>query len=322
MVLRGDPDLTQDPWPSISDDAKDVVRRLLTVDPSKRATAGQALAHPWLRERHPRRGASDGDAPFGSAVLQRLRNFAAMSRLKRVALLVVGQALGPEELRGLRELFRSIDSDGSGSITPRELREALAAWEHMIPEGELASLMAVADVDADGAIDYNEFVAATAHVSRLEREEVLRRAFDSLDLDASGAISAAELALALERFGLADADARALIASADADGDGQVDFDEFAALMREKSSVAAMELGAAGAGGGAAGVGASALAAAAVAATAGAGAGAGAGGGGARAHPIDVGGATSADDDPLLALPTAPGHRRGRSTRAQMAAAL
>lgn len=34
--------------------------------------------------------------------------------------------------------------------------------------------MSVADVDGDGLIDYNEFVAATMHISKLEKEELLQ----------------------------------------------------------------------------------------------------------------------------------------------------
>jgi len=203
----------------------------------------------------------------------------------------------------LKELFRSIDKDNSGSITAQELKEALAAWEHRIPEAELAQLVRVADVDANGAIDYNEFVAATAHVSRLQREEVLMRAFRALDLDESGAISADELGSALKRFGLAEGDAQELLESADANGDGKLDFEEFAALMRSKSTAAALELGAV-----------EELVAGGVAA------------GGPRAHPIDgagdgaeagAGGADADDADAVLS-----DRRRSASTRAQMSAVL
>ncbi|CAM9880192.1 unnamed protein product [Laminaria digitata] len=35
-------------WGSVSSEAKDLIRRLLTVDPKKRLTAAQAVTHPWL----------------------------------------------------------------------------------------------------------------------------------------------------------------------------------------------------------------------------------------------------------------------------------
>lgn len=43
------------------------------------------------------------------------------------------------------------------------------------PQVELQSLMAIADVDGDGLIDYNEFVGATMHLSKLEKEELLQK---------------------------------------------------------------------------------------------------------------------------------------------------
>jgi len=43
QVLKGELDFTSDPWPSISDSAKDLVRRMLVRDPKKRLTAHEVL---------------------------------------------------------------------------------------------------------------------------------------------------------------------------------------------------------------------------------------------------------------------------------------
>ena len=43
-VLKSDPPLDVAPWPSISDDAKDFVKRLLTKDRHRRISAAQALS--------------------------------------------------------------------------------------------------------------------------------------------------------------------------------------------------------------------------------------------------------------------------------------
>ncbi|THG17102.1 hypothetical protein TEA_008180 [Camellia sinensis var. sinensis] len=53
-VLRADPNFDDLPWPYMSAEAKDFVKRLLNKDYRKRMTAAQALTHPWLRsENHP-----------------------------------------------------------------------------------------------------------------------------------------------------------------------------------------------------------------------------------------------------------------------------
>lgn len=43
QVLHGDLDFSSDPWPSISESAKDIVRKMLIRDPRKRITAHEVL---------------------------------------------------------------------------------------------------------------------------------------------------------------------------------------------------------------------------------------------------------------------------------------
>lgn len=43
QVLRNKPDFRRKPWPSISNSAKDFVKKLLVKDPRARLTASQAL---------------------------------------------------------------------------------------------------------------------------------------------------------------------------------------------------------------------------------------------------------------------------------------
>lgn len=65
----------------------------------------------------------------------------------------------------------------SGTITVDEMREGLLAKGGLIPESELQRIMENADVNGDGKVDYEEFLAATMHLGKLEREENLYKAF-------------------------------------------------------------------------------------------------------------------------------------------------
>ncbi len=47
-ITKGDYQFHPDYWGTVSEEAKDLIRGLLTVDPHKRLTVEQALAHPWL----------------------------------------------------------------------------------------------------------------------------------------------------------------------------------------------------------------------------------------------------------------------------------
>eukprot|EP00892_Ulva_mutabilis_P000128 jgi/Ulvmu1/10115/UM006_0066.1 len=230
MILAGDVDLDSEPWPSISHAAKDLVRRLLSVDPGARPSCSEILQHAWLKQE-----GAGSDRPLGNVVLSRMKRFAGIHQLKKTALMVVGTCLSADEIAGMKRLFRTIDHDHNGKITVSELQYAIKLWGHRIPPSEVTAILTAADVDGDGEIDYNEFVASTMNINQLEKEEVIWRAFAELDADGSGSISAPELECALQRFGIQD-DVHDLLQAADTNGDGQIDYQEFVQLMRETNA--------------------------------------------------------------------------------------
>jgi hypothetical protein len=67
----------------------------------------------------------------------------------------------------------------------------------MQEDDELASIMAAADLDGDGKLNYEEFIAATASLNKLEREANILAAFNQFDTDHSGALTRDEIREAL-----------------------------------------------------------------------------------------------------------------------------
>ncbi|KAJ8662607.1 hypothetical protein O0I10_001569 [Lichtheimia ornata] len=51
-IMSGNYEYDEEYWEDISDDAKDLIDRLLTYHPSKRITAKEALEHPWITKEH------------------------------------------------------------------------------------------------------------------------------------------------------------------------------------------------------------------------------------------------------------------------------
>ncbi|KAG5608777.1 hypothetical protein H5410_020058 [Solanum commersonii] len=228
QVLHGDLDFSSDPWPSISEDAKDLVRGMLVRDPRKRLTAHEVLCHRWVQV--------DGvapDKPLDSAVLSRMKQFSAMNKLKKMALRVIAESLSEEEIAGLKEMFKMIDTDNSGQITFEELKVGLKRVGANLKESEIYDLMQAADVDNSGTIDYGEFIAATLHFNKIEREDHLFAAFSYFDKDGSGYITADELQQACEEFGIGDVHLEDMIRDADQDNDGRIDYNEFVAMMQK-----------------------------------------------------------------------------------------
>ncbi|RCV16320.1 hypothetical protein SEVIR_3G131100v4 [Setaria viridis] len=230
-VLQGHIDFATDPWPSISNSAKDLVKKMLRQDPKERLTAAEILNHPWIRE--------DGEAPdkpLDITVIGRMKQFRAMNKLKKVALKVVAENLSEEEIVGLKEMFKSLDTDNSGTITLEELRTGLPKLGTKISESEIRQLMEAADVDGNGTIDYVEFISATMHMNRLEKEDHIYKAFEYFDKDHSGHITVDELEEALKKYDMGDeATIKEIIAEVDTDHDGRIDYQEFVAMMKNNS---------------------------------------------------------------------------------------
>ncbi|XP_004291330.1 PREDICTED: calcium-dependent protein kinase 29 isoform X1 [Fragaria vesca subsp. vesca] len=226
-IIEGKLDLQSAPWPSISDAAKDLIRKMLTKDPKKRITAADVLEHPWMKK--------DGEAsdkPIDSAVLIRMKQFRAMNKLKKLALKVIAETLSEEEIHGLKQMFNNIDTDGSGNITFEELRTGLSRLGSKLTEAEIKQLMDAADIDNNGTIDYTEFITATMHRHKLEKEENLHKAFQYFDKDHSGFITREELRQAMTEYGMGDeATIDEILDDVDTDKDDRINYEEFVAMM-------------------------------------------------------------------------------------------
>jgi len=227
-VLKGEYDLTADPWGSISEGAKDLISKMLVQDPKKRFTPDQVLSHDWLT----------GGAPakkLDNAIVKRLKSFAAITKFKKLGLIAMAKTLSPDELEGLREMFKGFDTDNSGTISIAELQAGLRKKGSTAATEELQNLMNEIDIDGNGELDYEEFVAATLSMASQHSGDAMEKTFAYFDVDGDGSITIEEFKMALDKmppgaranFG----DVNELIEMADQDGDGLIDYEEFVAMM-------------------------------------------------------------------------------------------
>ncbi|BFG29963.1 hypothetical protein CerSpe_162360 [Prunus speciosa] len=228
-IIRSVIDFKRDPWPRVSDNAKDLVKKMLDPDPKKRLTAQGVLDHPWIQN-----AKKAPNVPLGETVRARLKQFSIMNKLKKRALGVIAEHLSVEEVAGIKEAFQMMDTGNKGKVTIEELRSGVQQLGQQIPDPDLQILMEAADVDGDGALNYGEFVAVTVHLKRMANDEHLRKAFAFFDQNQSGFIEIEELRNALND----DVDAggeeviHAIMHDVDTDKDGRISYEEFAAMMK------------------------------------------------------------------------------------------
>ncbi|KAI7747354.1 hypothetical protein M8C21_007987 [Ambrosia artemisiifolia] len=146
---------------------------------------------------------------------------------------VIAENLSEEEIAGLKNMFRMIDTDGSGQITLEELTKGLEKVGANLQDSEIIHLMEAADIDNSGTIDYGEFLAAMLHVNKVNQEDHMYAAFSYFDKDGSGYITADELQSAFDKFGLGDIHLDEIMSDIDKDNDGRIDYGEFVAMMQD-----------------------------------------------------------------------------------------
>jgi calcium-dependent protein kinase len=104
-------------WPSsprVSDHAKDLVRRMLTMDHTRRITAFDALKHQWLDQHVEVSENLNG-------VVKALSDFSAAAKFKKaIATLMLNHASTADSLK-LHRLFDELDTDGDRLLDLPEL---------------------------------------------------------------------------------------------------------------------------------------------------------------------------------------------------------
>ncbi|KAJ6801934.1 calcium-dependent protein kinase 20-like isoform X1 [Iris pallida] len=228
-IIRSVIDFKRDPWPRVSDNAKDLVRRMLDPDPKRRLTAQGVLDHPWLQN-----AKKAPNVNLGETVRARLQQFSVMNKLKKRALRVVAEHLSVEEVADIKKMFSKMDINNNGKITLEELKHGLHKLGHQIADADVKILMDAADVDGNGTLDYGEFVAVSIHIKKIGNDEHLHKAFAFFDQNKSGYIEIEELRESLaDDLGQNDEEViNAIIRDVDTDKDGKISYEEFAAMMK------------------------------------------------------------------------------------------
>ncbi|KAL1545482.1 Calcium-dependent protein kinase 13 [Salvia divinorum] len=228
-IIRGKIDFERDPWPSISESAKSLVRQMLEPDPKLRLAAKQVLEHPWLLN-----AKKASNVPLGDVVKSRLKQFSLMNRFKRKALRVIADFLSNDEVEGIKDIFARIDTDCDGIVSTDELKAGLKNSNWQMTETEIQMLIEAVDANGKGTLDYGEFLAISLHLQKISNDEHLHKAFSYFDKDGNGYIEPGELRDALKDDGEDDsADvANDIFQEVDRDKDGLISYDEFVAMMK------------------------------------------------------------------------------------------
>ncbi|KAF5942064.1 hypothetical protein HYC85_019706 [Camellia sinensis] len=229
-IVKCEIDFKRDPWPKVSEDAKELVKGMLDPNPYNRMTVEEALEHRWIHNAH-----QVPNVPLGENVRTRIKQFSLMNKFKRKVLRVVADNLPQEEVAGIKQMFHMMDTDKNGNLTFEELKDGLQMIGQPVADPDVRMLMDAADIDGNGTLNCEEFVTMSVHLKKIgSGDEQLRQAFRYFDKNDNGYIEIEELKEGLLEDNLGpnnDQVIQDIIFDVDLDKDGRVSYKEFEAMM-------------------------------------------------------------------------------------------
>ena len=198
-------------------------------DAVDRISAEEVLKDPWVLNKAP-------NAKKGRPIQineNQLKNYAASSKMRKAVLTYIASRLTQNEIEELNKNFQEIDDNNDGKLTLDEIKLAMSKNKNINIEN-IEEIFKSIDTDGSGCIEYTEFISASLDKSLYLQKEKLKDAFSLFDVDHSGKISNIEISKVLG-MDKRSKEITKIIEKYDTNKDGEIDFDEFFEMMKDLS---------------------------------------------------------------------------------------
>jgi calcium-dependent protein kinase len=243
-IMSGKFELKKYPWPIISSQAKDLLKKLLEFDSNQRITAEEALNHPWFESKQVKSQDNEGLFKVKNPIklLNNLINYRSDNILRStVFAYLIHNNIQLNQVHDAIKLFNNIDKNGDGQITREELYKGFEKFLKLSGkdlQDKVDIIFNNIDTDHNGYIEYEEFIRAAVDKEYFLSETFLRFAFDYFDRDKNGEISFNEIKqLFYQNDNNKHSDAQKQLLKnfkeMDINGDGILSFDEFVKMSKK-----------------------------------------------------------------------------------------
>lgn len=171
-------------WQEVSPEAKDLIRKLLVVNPNERFSAQEALNHCWVQG-----GCIHNEESLQT--LMRVKEFSKHNRATEVLYTYILSHIIPyTSLKSLRLAFQALDYNADGKLSKNEILYALNSSMDVITASATAEAIFLnGDSDRNGFLEYSEFLRAAIEHKQLLSDENIDNAFKTIDIKGKGRVS-------------------------------------------------------------------------------------------------------------------------------------
>jgi calcium-dependent protein kinase len=179
-IKKCDYDFSPPPFKNVSNNCKDLIRRLLEPKKQKRIKANEALRHPFFTESFDANSAMTANKDL-NVLKQFINPIKYISKFhEAVAAFLCVNFLPVEEEKTLKTVFRYLDKDNKSIITKESIKECLEEINVNISDEKLQELFDSIDENGSGLIEYQEFIRNACDLRKLMNESNLKNVFHSI----------------------------------------------------------------------------------------------------------------------------------------------
>lgn len=216
----------------VSKEAKDFILSLLTMSPTIRLDADEALQSKWLDRAFPKNNRCPSSRTLNDVHVGLQSYSTQTGDFKKIALMILAHKSSIDDIFKLRKAFDKYDESDDGLITMGEFKKSLTEIGCLENDKEIARMFKEIDTDNSGDIHYTEFLAATIETQGRIQEERLAEAFDRIDSSGKGYISQGDVRMLLGTNFTKERVAN-FFKEADSDKNGKITYGEFVNAFRQ-----------------------------------------------------------------------------------------
>lgn len=186
------------------------------------------MKHKWILQYATESTSDDSRVRHGRRRSQLFMSYMGMQKLKKAALGYMATHLSPAEIENLGEVFKSIDQENEGSMSLKDLDQALTS-KNVSSDllKRLRNLREDLSLTGEERLNWKDFLAAMMDKSLLMKEDKIRTAFDRFRNADDNSLAVSELVSIL-----GGANATKEIINLDSVNSDYISYDEFKRMMK------------------------------------------------------------------------------------------
>ena len=188
-VKKGKYTFSQPEFSNVSDNCKDLIKKLLAPNKKNRIKASEALKHPFFTENYNPNIAMANN--MDKNILKKLLEIKKLPSEfhELIEAYLCFNFIKKDEEKKLRQVFRYLDHKGKNRLSRYDFIKTFSENGIDVSDGQIDNIMEALDSDGNNSIEYQEFLRAMCDKESLYNDKNMESAYYSIDTTKKGYIN-------------------------------------------------------------------------------------------------------------------------------------